>query len=223
HFFFKAGALVTSNYLKRQHGFSYMAYAGSLGADQLVLLFAAAVLGFGVASGLSPGHPELRILAGLYFLGAAVLFAFMRGIFSPQSREHSFWDPLIRAVQALAAILQNRNLFWTLLAYNLGLIGSTALRFFVACTILKLDVPLTYCFLITTIILLVSVVPLFQSDVGARELAVGLFAQSVGLGFDEGLLATVVDRGFVLLVTGLVAAGFRNLLVSTRGPSSPPP
>ena len=39
NFFFKAGSLFTSNYLKQRHEFPFMSFAGTQGADHLILFF----------------------------------------------------------------------------------------------------------------------------------------------------------------------------------------
>jgi len=57
---------------------------------------------------------------------------------------------------------------------------------------------------------------MIQSDVGAREVAVGFLAELAGLGFNQGLLATIVDRVIVLFCTALMAGIFKNILLSPR-------
>ncbi|MFQ5449714.1 MAG: lysylphosphatidylglycerol synthase domain-containing protein [Nitrospinaceae bacterium] len=211
---FKAGSLVTSNYLKRKHQFPYMSFVGSLGADQLILLFTASVTGGIVSCWLVAAKGAgLQPLAGVYLFAAIILLLFMRGRFRMKNRDHWILNALVRAVNALNRILENRTLFFTLCAHNLVLIVLTSLRFYVACQVLGLDVALEYCFLFSTVVILVSVLPIFQSDVGARELAVAFFSQLVGIGFNEGLLATLIDRLFVLLWTVLLAGMFKHILV----------
>ena len=121
-------------------------------------------------------------------------------------------------IHALHRILKNRKLFSTLCAHNIALIVLTSLRFFVVCKDLQLQVPLVYCFLFTTVMIFVSAVPLFQSDIGSREMAVGLLSELAGPGFNDGLLATLIDRIFVFLLTLLFTIFFKNLLA----PSQPP-
>lgn len=215
--FFKAGSLVTSNYLKRKYDFPYMAFIGSFGADQLILLFinslAGGVIFFAILA--QNGIPH-RWVGIAYLLAAVVLLLIMMGKVTFKNRNHLFGDALARILQSLNRILQNKKLFYTLCAHNLALLAIFSLRFYLICHILGQTVPLPYCFLFTTVVLFVSAVPMIQSDVGTRELAVGFLAELVGLGFNQGLLATIVDRVIVLFCTALIAGIFKNLLLSSH-------
>lgn len=211
--FFKAGSLVTSNYLKRKYDFPYMSFVGSLGADQLILLFINSLLGGCVSFYLLIQiGKDLQLPGIVYGLAALILFVVMKGKVELKSKDHFIWDALIRALQGLDSILKNKKLFYTLCAHNLALLGILSLRFYVVCHILGLDIPLAYCFLFTTMVIFVSAVPMFQSDVGARELAVGFLSELVGVGFNQGLLATLIDRVIVLFYTTLLALIFKNIL-----------
>jgi len=212
--FFKAGSLATSNYLKRKHAFPYMSFLGSLGADQLILFFMSALTGGMISFYLMLTATASLNLAALTYLGLTlVLFFSVRLVPQMRSRSHPLLDALVRAVNALNRILKDRPLFVSLCVHNALLIALTALRFFAVCKILRLDVPLQYCLLFTTVMIFVSAVPLFQSDIGSREIAVGFLSQLAGMGFNEGLLATFVDRVFVFSLTLLATLCFRNLLV----------
>jgi len=218
--FFKAGSLAASNYLKRKHDFPYMSFLGSLGADQLILFFMSGVVGCGISFYLMTETVKYfeSIALAYVFL---ILLLFLAAKFAPrlQRRNQKTLDALVRAVDALSRILKDRRLFLTLCAHNIALIVLTSLRFFVACKVLQLEVPLVYCFLFTTVMIFVSALPLFQSDIGTREMAVGLLSQLAGTGFNEGLLATTLDRVFVFFLTLLFTLYFKNLLVPTH-PSS---
>ncbi|VAX29042.1 hypothetical protein MNBD_NITROSPINAE05-965 [hydrothermal vent metagenome] len=216
--FFKAGSLTASNYLKRKHGFPYMNFLGSLGADQLILFFMSGVLGCGISFYLMT-----TTVKGFQFVALAYLFLvlvlFLATQFAPRfnRQNHKTLDALVQAVNALSRILKDRKLFFTLCAHNIALVVLTALRFFVACKVLQLEVPLVHCFLFTTVMIFVSALPLFQSDIGTREIAVGLLSELAGTGFNEGLLATTLDRVFVFFLTLLFTLYFKNLLI----PSDP--
>jgi len=218
--FFKAGSLAASNYLKRKHDFPYMSFLGSLGADQLILFFMSGVVGCGISFYLMTETVKYfeSIALAYVFL---ILLLFLAAKFAPrlQRRNHKTLDALVRAVDALSRILKDRRLFLTLCAHNIALIVLTSLRFFVACKVLQLEVPLVYCFLFTTVMIFVSALPLFQSDIGTREMAVGLLSELAGTGFNEGLLATTLDRVFVFFLTLLFTLYFKNLLVPSN-PSS---
>ncbi len=212
--FFKAGSLVTSNYLKRKHDFPYMSFLGSLAADQLILFFMSGLMGCAIFfSLLDTGTTHMLSLAWIYL--AFTLLLFLAARFAPQMRDrnHTLLNALVQAVNALNQILQNRSLFLTLCLHNTTLIILTSLRFYVACQVLQLDVPLVYCFLFTTVMIFVSGVPLFQSDIGSREMAVGFLAELVGIGFNEGLLATLLDRVFVFFLTLIPTLFFKNRVI----------
>ncbi len=212
--FFKAGSLAASNYLKRKHDFSYMSFLGSLGADQLILFFMSGGLGCVISFYLmTVTVNDFHWVALAYLFLVLVLFLAIQ--FAPRFKRqnHKALDALIRAVDALSRILKDRRLFLTLCAHNIALIVLTSLRFFVACKVLHLEVPLVHCFLFTTVMIFVSALPLFQSDIGTREIAVGLLSELAGTGFNEGLLATTLDRVFVFFLTLFFTLYFKNLLV----------
>jgi uncharacterized membrane protein YbhN (UPF0104 family) len=156
---------------------------------------------------------------GFQFVALAYLFLvlaiFLAIQFAPRlkKRNHKTLDALVRAVDALSRILKDRKLFLTLCAHNIALIVLTALRFFVACKVLQLEIGLVYCFLFTTVMIFVSALPLSQSDIGVREMAVGLLSEFAGTGFNEGLLATTLDRVFVFFLTLIFTLYFKNLMV----------
>jgi len=215
--FFKAGSLVTSNYLKRKYDFPYMSFIGSFGADQLILLFINSLAGGIIFFAILAQNDVPHKWAGIaYLLAAVALLLIMMGKITFKNRDHFIGDALARILQSLNRILQNRKLFYTLCAHNMALLVIFSLRFYLICHILGQTVPLPYCFLFTTVVLFVSAVPMIQSDVGTRELAVGFLAELVGLGFNQGLLATIVDRVIVLFCTALIAGIFKNMLLSSR-------
>jgi len=218
--FFKAGSLAASNYLKRKHDFPYMSFLGSLGADQLILFFMSGVVGCGISFYLMTETVKyFESIALAYVFLILLLFLAAKFATRFKRRNHKTLDALVRAVDALSRILKDRRLFLTLCAHNIALIVLTSLRFFVACKVLQLEVPLVYCFLFTTVMIFVSALPLFQSDIGTREMAVGLLSELAGTGFNEGLLATTLDRVFVFFLTLLFTLYFKNLLVPSN-PSS---
>lgn len=217
--FFKAGSLATSNYLKRKHDFPYMSFLGSLGADQLILLFMSGMAGCGISFYLMTDTvQDFQFIALAYLFLILLLFLATKMAPRLQRRDHKILDALVRAVEALNRILKDRTLFFKLCAHNIALIVLTSLRFFIACKVLQLEVPLVYCFLFTTVTILVSAVPLFQSDIGTREMAVGLLSELAGTGFNEGLLATTLDRIFVFFLTLLFTLYFKNLLAPEHPP-----
>ena len=55
--------------------------------------------------------------------------------------------------------------------------------------------------------------PLIQSDLGTRELALGLLAEFLGSGLQSGMMAAFVDRLVVLFWCLITTALFRNILI----------
>ena len=56
---------------------------------------------------------------------------------------------------------------------------------------------------------------MLQSDIGSREFAVGFLSQSLGSGFKQGVLATVVDRIFEMFWALIGIAVFKNFIFNT--------
>ena len=89
------------------------------------------------------------------------------------------------------------------------------LRFYFACKAIGINIDILYCYIFTTVSAFVRLVPMLQSDIGSRELAVGFLSQSLGSGFKQGVLATAVDRVFEMVWALIGMAFFKNLLIST--------
>jgi hypothetical protein len=211
--FFKAGSLVTSNYLKRKYNFHYMSFVGSQGADQLILLFSNAILGTAVCEYIVyTQESDIQWMVACYAVIAVVLFTLMNCEFVVGSSESQLADALRRARDSLVGILRNRRLFFVLCGHNVALILLNSLRFYVCCLVLQLDIPFTHCLLFNTAMTFLSAVPLPQSDIGAREIVVGLMSEALGSGFHAGLMVTAVDRIFILLWGFFCAIGCRMSL-----------
>ncbi|MBT3183160.1 MAG: hypothetical protein HOI59_13705 [Nitrospina sp.] len=215
NFFFKAGSLFTSNYLKRRYEFPFMSFAGSQGADHLILFFITALYGLFISATLMVSQKGTFISLTLcYFLIATLLTLIISKTFDFQHRSNKFLNALIRAANSLYRILKNKKLFYLLCAHNAALIGLSALRFFLICKVLALNIPFGYCLLFVTLVPFVSAIPIIHSDIGTRELIIGMYSQWMGLGFQTGMLATLLDRCFVLIWSIIISLCFRNLFTS---------
>jgi SAM-dependent methyltransferase len=212
--FFKAGSLVTSNYLKRKYDFHYMSFVGSQGADQLILLFSNAIIGTIVCGYIVYSQEsDIQWMVACYAILAANLFALMNCEFMEGNNESRLADALRLARDSLVRILKNRRLLFVLCGHNSILILLHSLRFYVCCLVFQLDIPFTHCLLFNTAMTFLSAVPLPQSDVGGREILVGLMSEALGSGFDAGLTVTAADRILILLWGFLCAIGCRMILV----------
>jgi hypothetical protein len=217
NFFFKVGSLFTSNYLKQRYEFPFMSFAGSQGADHLIVFFINALCGMiisfiFVASKKGPFIP----LTICYLSVVICLILLFSKTFDLQNRSNNFFNALIRAVNSLFRILKNKRLFYILCAHNTVLVGLNTLRFFIICKVLDLNISIGYCVLFVTLVPFISAIPIIYSDIGTRELVIGMCSQWLGLGFETGMLVTLLDRCFVLTWASLISLSCRNLFVGTR-------
>jgi hypothetical protein len=217
NFFFKAGSLFTSNYLKQRHEFPFMSFAGTQGADHLILFFINALCGLIVSLALVFEQKEMfsPLVIG-YFSATAFLILVFSKTFNFQHRSNKFLNALIRAINSLYRILKNKKLFCLLCFHNILIVGLNTLRLFLVCKALSIEIPFGYCLLFITLTPVISAIPIIQSDLGTRELAIGVYSQWLGMGFQTGMLATLLDRCFVLLWAILVSLYYRNLFFSTK-------
>jgi len=62
----------------------------------------------------------------------------------------------------------------------------------------------------------ISTFPFLQSDIGTRELIVGIFSKWLGTSFEAGMLATLLDRIFIVFTAVFISLFFQNLLGGTQ-------
>ena len=217
NFFFKAGSLFTSNYLKQRHEFPFISFAGTQGADHLILFFINALCGLTVSLALVFEQKEIFFpLVICYFSAAAFLILLFSKTFNFQHHSNKFLNALIRAINSLYRIIKNKKLFCLLCAHNILLVGLSALRLLLVCKVLNIEISFGYCLLFITLTPVISAIPIIHSDLGTRELAIGMFSQWLGVGFQTGMLATLLDRCFVLFWAILISLYYRDLFFSTK-------
>ena len=222
NFFFKAGSLFTSNYLKQRHEFPFMSFAGTQGADHLILFFINALCGLIISLVLIFEQKEIFLpLAICYFLAAVFLILVFSKTFNFQRHSNKFLNALIQIINSFNRILKNKKLFYLLCAHNLLLVGLNALRLLLVFKALNIEIELGYCLLFITLTPVISAIPIIYSDLGTRELAIGVYSQWLGLGFQTGMLATLLDRCFVLFWAILISLYYRNLFFSTKAAHIP--
>jgi hypothetical protein len=223
NFFFKVGSLFTSNYLKQRYEFPFMSFVGSQGADHLIIFFINALCGMIISAILITTNKGSFIPLTIGYLSVVLfLLLIFSKTFDLQHRSNKFFNALIRAVNSLFRILKNKKLFYILCAHNTALVCLNTLRFFIICKILALNISIVYCLLFVTLVPFISAIPIIYSDIGTRELIVGMCSQWLGLGFETGMLVTLLDRCFVLTWASIIALSCRNLFVGTKiMPSSP--
>ena len=217
NFFFKAGSLFTSNYLKQRYEFPFMSFAGTQGADHLILFFINALCGLTVSLALFSEHKEIFFpLAICYFSATVFLILVFYKTFNFQHRSNIFLNALIQAISSLYRILKNKKMFCLLCAHNILLVGLNALRLLLVCKALHIEISFGYCLLFITLTPVISAIPIIHSDLGTRELAIGMYSQWLGMGFQTGMLATLLDRCFVLFWAILISLYYRSLFFSTK-------
>ena len=217
NFFFKAGSLFTSNYLKQRYEFPFMSFAGTQGADHLILFFINALCGLTVSLTLVFEQREIIFpLVICYFLAAVFLILVFSKTFNFQHRSNKFLNAIIQAISSLYRILKNKKLFCLLCAHNILLVGLNAVRLLLVCKVLNIEISFGYCLLFITLTPVISAIPIIHSDLGTRELTIGMYSQWLGMGFQTGMLATLLDRCFVLFWAILISLYYRNLFFSTK-------
>jgi len=216
---YKSGSLLTSNYLKKHHNFPYTSFIGSLGADHLMMIMINACIALGIS--IYSITLSLRFFPFIFILLGLVLtiIYFVKSPLKFTKSENRFFKALIQTAKILNNILQNKILFRKLILNNLFLVLLMGLRFYFACNAIGINIDILYWYIFTTTSAFVRLVPMLQSDLGTRELAVGFLSQSFGLGFKQGVLATAVDRIFEIVWAFIGMAVFRNLL--TKQPLTP--
>jgi hypothetical protein len=221
NFFFKSGSLFTSNYLKRRYEFPFMSFAGSQGADHLISFFINALCGLIISSIYLFSVKGVFLTLSLSYLTITVaLVLIFSKTFDLQHRSNKYLNALIRAINSLYRILKNRPLFYTLCFFNLFIVTLNTLRFFLVCKVLGLGIPFGYCLLFITLLPFISAIPVIQSDIGTRELIVGVFSQWLGGSFEAGMLATLLDRCFIVFIAIIIALFYRNLLAGSKLPDT---
>ena len=207
---YKSGSLFTSNYLKGKYNFSYASFIGALGADHLMMILINSFLGLGISIyaltlsiNIFPiSFLFLALIIGVFYLAKNPLL-----ISKPKIQ---FFDAFVRATDTLNKIFKNKLLFKFLFFNNLFLALVMGLRLYVACKAVGLNFKILDCYIFTTASAFVRLIPMLQSDIGSRELAVGFLSESLGIGFKQGVLATAADRVFEMAWGLIGLAVFRN-------------
>lgn len=212
NFFFKSGSLFTSNYLKQRYEFPFMSFAGSQGADHLILFFINALCGLTISFIFMISQKGLFIpLTLCYFSVAVLLLLIFSRTLDLQHRSNKFLNALIRAINSLYKIIKSRKLFFSLCIHNAVIVGLNAFRFFLVCKVLSFNISFAHCLLFVTLVPFISAIPIIHSDIGTRELIIGFYSQWLGVGFQTGMLVTLLDRFFILFTAITLSLFFRNL------------
>ena len=217
---YKSGSLITSNYLKRNHNFSYASFIGALGADHLMMILINACVGLVVSIYITILTTKFFPILFLFLAIIIGIFYLFRNPFGLFKSKNQVFDTILRANKTLNKILQNKPLFKKLLLNNLFLIMVIGLRLYFACQAIGINFELFYCYIFTSVSAFIRLIPMLQSDIGSRELTVGFLSQSFGSGFKQGVLATAVDRIFEMIWALIGIAIFKNLLFRTTPKNS---
>jgi hypothetical protein len=218
---YKSGSIVTSNFLKRKHNFPYTSFVGALGADHFMMILINAFVGLSISVYVMISRPVIYPLTCLFLLVLITLMYFIRKPFDFSRTKNKFLDALSRAAKTLNEILQNKPLFWKLFFNNLALVFIMGVRLYIACKAIGLDFQLLHCYLFTIVSAFIRLIPVLQSDIGSREVAVGFLSEVIGLGFKQGVLATAIDRVFEMAWALIGATIFKNLLFDPKQDRKP--
>jgi len=211
---YKSGSIITSNYLKEKYNFSYASFLGALGADHFMMIMINAFLGLGISIYTMISHPEIFPIALLFLTMLIGIACLAKNPFEISNSKNRLFNAFLRAGETLNKILQNKLLIKKLFLNNLFLAMVMGLRLYIACKAIGISFEIWDCYIFTTSSAFVRLIPILQSDIGSRELAVGFLSESLGSGFKQGVLATAVDRVFEM-VWGLIGITvFRNLIIS---------
>ena len=216
---YKSGSLFTSNYLKEKHNLSYASFVGALGGDHLMMILINAFIGLGIS--IYATILSISILpVSIFFLALVIgIFSLAKNPFVISTSKNQFFDLLFRVSDTFHKILQNKLLFKFLFLNNSFLALVMGLRLYVACKAIGINFEILDCYIFTTASAFVRLIPMLQSDIGSRELAVGFLSESLGSGFEQGVLATATDRVFEMAWGLIGLTVFRNLLINPTASS----
>ena len=203
---YKSGSLITSNFLKREYKFPYPSFIGALGADHLMMILINAFIGLGISIYASTLSLNILPLSFLFLALVFGIFYLARNPLSISNSKNQFFDALTQATDTLNKILKNKLLFKYLFLNNLFLAIVMGLRLYIACKVIGINFEFLDCYIFTTASAFVRLIPMLQSDIGSRELAVGFLSESLGSGFKQGVLSAATDRIFEMIwgLIGLV-------------------
>jgi len=145
-----------------------------------------------------------------------LLFLLIHGNIGIPQKKNAIFDLLKNGIESFNTLFLDKNLLCFLGLHNTTLIITIGLRFYVACSILNLEIPASHCFLFAAVMIFIRVLPITHSDIGVREIAIGFLSDMLGSGLKAGMLATVVDRIFELLWTTLCTGIFKNALITSK-------
>tara|TARA_B110001454_G_scaffold192650_1_gene193065 strand:+ start:34 stop:957 length:924 start_codon:yes stop_codon:yes gene_type:complete len=216
NFIYKSGSIVTSKYLKSRHGFGYSAFAAAFICDQIILLFIGAITASIFSFYLGVFIKEFAFLFSLITIITIILIFLYRSKKTlPKSWGHILYK-LKSLIQNFKSLLNNKNLLFSLIAYNILLVLTIVFRISVSSSIVNLDIPLSSCFLFTAIIIFSRIIPLTVNDMGLRELAVGFLSSILGSGLKAGVLITSIDRLFDLIWGTLFTISSQSALTDKK-------
>ena len=216
NFIYKSGSIVTSKYLKSRHGFPYSAFAASFVCDQLILLFIGAITGSIISFYLGIFKEEFIFLFSILTVIIIILFVLYRSQKTLSKSRNPIFNKLRSAIQYLNSLLTNKNLLLSLITHNILLILTIVFRISIASSIVHMDIPLSSCFLFTSIIIFSRIIPITVNDMGLRELAVGFLSSILGSGLKAGVLITSIDRVFELTWVALFTISSQRALTDIK-------
>jgi hypothetical protein len=213
----RAGTMLRMQYVKSVYGVGYLRYGGILGARALLLLWAAGVVGWCGAAGLTLTQHTVRL--EVFVLFTSILGIGVAPFLCPLEKVLPTHGVVGRAAAevAEAVVLIRRNRRMT--AWYLGLVfvqfGILTARLMVAFDVMNQHPTVwVYCFLspIATILSFVSITP---GNLGLREWLIGVLSAGAGIDYALGLFAAALDRVVLIAMTFSIGA-LAGLVVVVR-------
>lgn len=217
----RLGATTRAAYLKAQHGFPISAFLSTMGATYLLnTVLAAVIAALCLLAAGSADEPGLRaltlLLAGLSVAFTAVLFV--------KFPFPSLTNTRLRHVEAVfdawERLRANRRLLAQasfLLVANFLVIAINLKLCFYA---LSLECSLLSALTIASLLGFTRLISITPANLGIQEGAIALLSEFLGMGFDEGLVVSVVARVPMTLVTFSLGPVFSVLLAKNVGARS---
>ena len=211
-FMFKGGVALTAVYLKQNHRLNYSKYVSlTIGAMSLVGL-SSAIVGLTCSFyGYSAGafSPVLMAIFGAMLAGMALVMIMPVGRF-PQKPVFKYPNTLLQSWDALRG---DKKAVSQLFVLETCVLVIFAVRYYITFRMFETPVPLYICFILSPFNIISNVLSIVPNGYGVREAMVGLAAKLARTGFTEGVMATVVNRVLMMIVSFIMAPVFSYFLV----------
>ncbi len=211
-FFFKGGVALTAIYLKNNHRLNYSKYVSlTIGSMSMVGLSAAII---GIACSL------YGYFKGAFDLALAVIFAVMLigvvivlllpGIRFPRKKIFKLPNTLFECWDVLRG---DKITVLKLFILETTVLCLFALRYYLTFKMFEIPVPFYVCLILCPFNIVTNVVSIIPNAYGVREAVVGFASKLAGIGFTGGVMATLVNRVLMMIVSFTLTPVFSYYLM----------